>query len=176
MGMTYKIIALPKGVTPKQYLNSDDIEDEELVDDLVFDRERLAMWCGTTQADWFPPNDNYAIVLTKAHIDRAIDTLQGLLDKVASMPFTNDDNADFKLDWNPTTETFDEKYYGSKENIAILKEVNKVFSRHYHHFTYPWEREDWKEECRATEMIHALQRVRRFMEHHPDRAVIALYY
>ena len=42
MGMTYKIIALPKGVTPKQYFNSDDIEDEELVDDLVFDRERLS--------------------------------------------------------------------------------------------------------------------------------------
>ena len=175
MGMTYKIIALPKGVTPKQYINSEDIEDEELVDDLVFDRECLAKWCGTTRADWFPPNDNYAIVLTKAHIDRAIDTLQGLLDKVASMPFTKDDDADYEETWNSQTETWEKKYYGSKENIAILKEVNKVFSRHYH-FTYPWEREDWKDDCRATGMIHALQRVRRFMEHHPDRAVIALYY
>ena len=164
MGMTYKIIALPKGVTPKQYFNSEDIEDEELVDDLVFDRERLGTWCGAGD-----------FVMTKDGVERAISVLQGLMDKVASMPFTKDDDADYEETWNSQTETWEKKYYGSKENIAILKEVNKVFCRHYH-FTYPWEREDWKDDCRATEMIHALQRVRRFMEHHPDRAVIALYY
>ena len=166
MGMTYKIIALPKGVTPKQYFNSEDIEDEELVDDLVFDRERLGPWCGAYAGDF---------VMTKDGVERAISVLQGLMDKVASMPFTKDDDADYEENWNSQTETWEKKYYGSKENIAILKEVNKVFSRHYH-FTYPWESEDWKDDCRATQMIHALQRVRRFMEHHPDRAVIALYY
>lgn len=166
MGMTYKIIALPKGVTPKQYFNSNDIEDEELVDDLVFDRERLGPWCGAYAGDF---------VMTKDGVERAISVLQGLMDKVASMPFTKDDDADYEKNWNSQTGTWEEKYYGSEENIAILKEVNKVFSRHSH-FTYPWEREDWKNDCRATEMIHALQRVRRFMEHHPDRAVIALYY
>lgn len=166
MGMTYQIIALPKGVTPKQYFNSEDIEEEELVDNLVFDRERLGPWCGAYAGDF---------VMTKDGVERAISVLQGLMDKVASMPFTKDDDADYEEHWNSQTKTWEEKYYGSKENIAILKEVNKVFSRHYH-FTYPWERDDWKDDCRATEMIHALQRVRRFMEHHPDRAVIALYY
>lgn len=183
--MTYKIVALQRGVTPKQVYGwpksaEQDISEElqevdELVDDMVFDRERLSFWCGTTQSDWVNPDDNFARVLTKTHVDRAIAILQGLLDKVESMPFTKGADAYSEKSWDLQTDKWKYEYFGDPVNIEIVKEVDKVFSRSYH-FTFPWESDDWKTDNRAADMIRALKRVRRFMEENPDRAVVALYY
>lgn len=183
MGMTYMIIAENGKLTEEvvNYISKvrDDypyiaINDDklELTDDMIFDRECLGIWMGLTEADYI--DFNYKFRITKEHLDRAISTLQTLVDKVSSMPFVGGHGSytDCLKKYNPNGE--DELIFtGPPENIAIMKEVQKVFIREYH-YTYPWE--DDGSTTRQGEMIRALKVTKEFMEKFPDWNIMGLYF
>jgi hypothetical protein len=188
MGMTYRIISPCSGVTAKDVkdvLSATDwanpawekIEDEslELVDDLVFDRECLASWMDVTAEDYI--DFNYCFVITRDHVKNAISTLRNLVEKVKTMPFDEltpeDDEPGIFKKYDDKKCDFVESYVGSPNNVAILKEVEKVMAREYH-FTFPWEHD--RNYDRIGDMILALEKVGRFMEENPDRIVLGLYY
>ena len=178
MGMTYRIIALPKGATAEEWCNqtidsdfSDDsalIGSKELVNDRVFDRERLAAWCGLKREDW--AEDGVA-VLEQHHVRRAREVLQRLVDRIAAMPFTPDPPIGH-LQRDPDTDGVGYVYVGSPENVAIVREVENVLQKTYH-FTYKWQQD---RPFGVPHMINALDDVLAFMESNPDRVVLALYY
>ena len=173
MGWTYRIDALPKGISAKEWVSTKgykSLSPLTLVDDDVFDREGLAHWMGAKEEDWL---DDWCLPVSKEMVERAIGVLRELQDKVAKMPFKEDSEVD--IWWNPKTDAYE--YEGEPENIAIVKEVRKVLCREYH-FRYPWECKGDKNEDKGGViwMIRELEKVQRFMAENPDTAVIAVYY
>lgn len=159
MGMTYQIIAEKDG------------NRLDLTDDMVFDRECLGTWMGLTCEDYV--DFNYKFRVTKEHLDNAITTLQELVDKVSSMPYVDGDGSytDCQYEDGPDGD-YELVFSGPPENVAIMKEVMKVFAREYH-YTYPWER---RTDTRQERMIQALKSVKEFMETSPGWEVFGLYY
>lgn len=183
MGMTYKLIAKNGMVTEKlidyiRHLRLDrDYEitvDDcrlDLTDDMVFDRECLGSWMALRYEDYVI--DGYKFHVTKKHLDRAIATLQELVNKVSSMPYVDGDGSYTYCRYKYSSDGEDEyEFLGPPENIAIMKEVMKVFSREYH-YTYPWEHGIT---TRQERMIQALKVAREFMDRFPDWEVFGLYY
>lgn len=184
MGMTYKVVALKPNVTVEQYLCDDSVERGEsadiIINDMVFDREdAFRAWCGCPA--WIPGEEWYAFRVEKHNLEKARAVLQELYDKVSRMPFTTDTKE------NPAYSEFrgftppdhwEYVYHGSPENVAILKEVDKVLDRTHHFGYFPWE--DKSAEIGlgggVKSMIAALDGAIEFMEANPDRTVIGLYY
>lgn len=207
MGMTYKLSALPSDITVEKlkafvaalpaWDDSKPQEEEEayfaalnafwnglhkkmspLTDDMVFDRERLGSWMQLKDEDYVFPNDNDLFIVKQEHVSRAIDTLETLLDKVASMPFdrvAQNEMVYNRRKWNPEKDCWDNEYHGSPNNIAIFKEVEKVLLRESH-FTFPWEDPGWKTAGRVPQMLAALRRVQDFMKDNPNHVIIGEYY
>ena len=149
-----------------------------LTDDMVFDRERLGRWMQLKDEDFVFPNDNGLFIVKPEHVIRAIDTLETLLDKVASMPFDPVDSRGTvynRREWNSEKQGWDNEYHGSPNNIAIFKEVEKVLLR-ASHFTFPWENPEWKIKNRVSQMLTTLRRVQDFMKDNPHRVIIGEYY
>lgn len=149
-----------------------------LTDDMVFDRERLGSWMQLQGEDFVFPDDYGLFIVKPEHVSRAIDTLETLLDKVASMPFdrvAQNEKVYNKQEWNSEKNCWDNEYHGSPNNIAIFKEVEKVLLREYH-FSFPWEAPEWKTIGRVAQMISALRRVQDFMCAAPERIIIGEYY
>lgn len=203
MGMTYKLSALPSDITVEK-LKADaaalpawDVDEAEayfdkldafwhglhgkmlpLTDDMVFDRERLGSWMQLKDEDFVFPDGNGLFIITPEHVSRAIDTLETLVGKVASMPFdrvVQNEKVYNKQKWNPEKDCWDNEYHGSPNNIAIFKEVEKVLLREYH-FTFPWEDPGWKTAGRVPQMLAALRRVQDFMKDCPNRVIVGEYY
>ena len=179
MGMTYRIIALPKGQSAKDWCqqtldadcdtSGDDLMGAtELVDDMVFDRERLAAWLGLGRKSWV---DEGCAVLTPYNVRRAKGVLQRLVDLVSEMPYTPDPPTGHLVE-DVKTGGVKYEYEGSPENVAIVKEVEKVLLRTYH-FNYKWQPD---RPFGVPHMIKALNDVLAFMEANHDRVVMALYY
>ena len=183
MGMTYKLIARNGKFTAEltDYIRRLRLDrdygitvanDElDLTDDMVFDRECLGIWMALDYEDY--DDYNYEFKVTKEHLDRAIEVLQSLVDKVSSMPYVDGDGS--HTDWRYESVPGGERervFSGPPENIAIMKEVMKVFAREYH-YTYPWES---RTITRQDRMIQALKVAREFMERFPDWEVFGLYY
>ena len=149
-----------------------------LTDDMVFDRECLDRWMQLKAEDYVLPDDNGLFIVKPEHVSRAIDTLETLLDKVASMPFDRIAENEIvynKRTWNSETGCWNNEYHGSPNNIAIFKEVEKVLLRDYH-FTFPWEKQEWKTYGRVPQMLATLRRVQDFMRDCPDRVIVGEYY
>ena len=207
MGMTYKISALSSDITVEKlkasvaalpvWGNSKTQEEEEayfanldafwdglykkmspLTDDMVFDRECLGSWMQLKDEDYVIPNDNGLFIVKPEYVSRAIDTLETLLDKVASMPFDPVEGREpvyNRQGWNSEKQDWDNEYHGSPNNIAIFKEVEKVLL-HAHHFTFPWENPEWKTANRVPQMLTTLHRVQDFMKENPNRVIVGEYY
>lgn len=188
MGMTYQIIAKSdsvsqnvcdyiQGISELHHITIDISQSGvrlNLTDDMLFDRECLGTWMGVKDEDFISYECKFRI--TKGHLDRAILTLQTLVDKISTMPFVEGENSETYCQYNvngePGTEA-EYEYYGPPENIAIMKEVMKVFNRETH-YTYPWE--DTTYGTRQGRMIQALTMIRDFMEKFPEWEIIGLYY
>lgn len=180
MGMTYKIVALKPTTTIEQYFGGDESHDPDngantIIDDMVFDREvEFRAWCGCPP--WIKGEQGYAFRIEKRHLQNALATLRGLRNRVAAMPYTNDAEINppyHEKVFNKETKSYEDVYHGSAENVAILKEVEKVLSRDYH-FLFPWEK-PWKYEPFKL-MISSLEYAIAFMGANPGRIVIGLYY
>lgn len=183
MGMTYKLIAKNGKFTAelKDYIRRIRLDRDyeitgtdgelDLTDDMIFDRECLGGWMGLKYEDYVDYSLKFRV--TKEHLDRAISTLQKLIDKVSSMPYVDGDGSytDYRYKHSPDGE-YEKEFLGPPENIAIMKEVMKVFARGYH-YTYPWEHGIT---TRQERMIQALKVAREFMERFPDWEVFGLYY
>lgn len=179
MGKTLRIISLPDGVTAEEWRNTTfEAESEETCEDLIgatviaedemLHEEKLPTWGMFEQEDWV---DDEAVVLKPHHIKSALEDLQGLVARVAKMPFTPEPPICHRKREPPMWfEKYD--FEGSKENVAICKEVAKVLLRP-EHFNYPWQTD---RPFGVPNMIEALRKVRAFMESNPDRVVMALYY
>lgn len=149
-----------------------------LTDDMVFDRECLGSWMQLKYEDYVFPNDNGLFIVNKEHISRAIDTLETLVGKVASMPFdrvAQNEEVYNKRAWNSEKNCWDNEYHGSPNNIAIFMEVEKVLLRAYH-FTFPWENPEWQTAGRVPQMLATLRRVQDFMRDCPNRVIVGEYY
>ena len=199
MGMTYKLSALSSDITVEK-LKADaaalpawDVDEAEayfdkldafwhglhrkmlpLSDDRVFDRECLGSWMQLKDEDFVFPDDNGLFIITPEHVSRAIDTLEALVDKVASMPFDRvAQNERVYQTWDSEKDCYE--YHGSPNNIAIFKEVEKVLLRTYH-FTFPWENPEWKTANGVSRMLAALRRVQDFMKDNPNRVIVGEFY
>lgn len=207
MGMTYKLSALPSDITAEKLKASvaalpvwDDSKPQEeyeayfaalaafwyglhkkmlpLTDDMVFDRERLGSWMQLKAEDYVIPNDNGLFIVKPEHVSRAIDTLETLLGKVASMPFDRIAENEIVYNnrtWNSEKRCWDNEYHGSLNNIAIFKEVEKVLLR-ANHFTFPWGNPEWKTYGRVPQMLAVLRHVQDFMKDNPNRVILGEYY
>ena len=194
MGMTYRIISPKPPVRAKDFrawLEADQRDEwdddgdseweraisdsDELVDDMVFDRESLAKWLGTKREDWL--GGGLAFTISPEQVARAESVLTGLLETVRSLPYDKVKKGEARprveSSYDYKTGKVNYAYFGSPKNVEILKVVNEVMNRDYH-FTYPWDED--KNYNRVEEMISALKGVRKFMEENPDREVIGLYY
>lgn len=174
MGMTYKFVALEKGRPACDFLRVHDLHTDTIIDDMVFDREdSLFSWMEVENSDCL---DTYGeiFVVKRKYLRNARAVLQGLLDRVAQMPFTKDNPARCEVgEYDENKKDYKRTYHGSPENIAILKEVEKVLTRTYH-FTFPWQEPYMYDSVKM--MVKALDKADVFMSENPDRVVIGMYY
>lgn len=118
--------------------------------------------------------EEQAIVVTPESVKRALDVLVGLDKKVSQMPFDENGEAGvcMKQCYMPVkgkSDCFEDKpseyegqppylYFGScKENIAIYKEVEKVYGSRAYHYVFPWEKSERRKG--ASYVIESLFRV-----------------
>lgn len=181
MGWTYVVAAYKPGITPQFSDLCDYARDGVtlLTDDMVFDREALRGWMGLSESD-VTKEDSELYAVSLEHVDRALDVLNKLHNKVREMPYDPDpDNkTGFYLEsLKPGAKMV---YHGTPNNIAIYKEVEKVLARPYH-FNFPWMVDRWKKEGKIQDpreawgvpyMLSALAKIRRYMVEHPEEKVV----
>lgn len=118
----------------------------------------------------YKTDDEQAIVVTAESVSKALEVFKELDRKVASMPYDEDGEAGECMKTVYLTSKDKPKYvedkpndpeylyYGSsKENVAIYKEVEKVYRHRAYHYCFPWEHSPY---CKgASNIISALEEV-----------------
>lgn len=186
MGWTYDIVAFAPNEKPTWdvAVNADDVHAISLAGD-VFDRECLGGWLGLTKDDVIE-DQFYRVSLPQ--VEKAIGVLQGLVDKVASMPYDAEDPNCVTGKYYGSYEDEQETYHGTPNNIKIYKEVEAVLARPYH-FRFPWTVDKEIEKCKSEgrelpswykmgvpEMVETLKHVKRHMLEHPDWSYVTVCY
>lgn len=158
MGMTYRL---------------DTQSGYNLISEMVFDREWLGDFMGLSDEEYGMIDRNGKCLVNMKHINRAIHFLEDFNERMRRMPYDkeseaykmlrteeHDGNERIVLDENGNA-VYD--YVGSDDNIAILKEVEKVLCRTYH-FLFPWEEGTTSENFGVTHYINALKSAKACME------------
>ena len=102
----------------------------------------------------FDVKNEQCFVVTRDSVRKALDVFVKLDERVSSMPFTRDGEADRCLKSTLANCPADRMpkyiedcadnplycYYGdSRENVEIYKEVEKVYGGRAYHYSFPWE-------------------------------------
>lgn len=182
MGWTYVVAAYVPGITPqlKDLFGSEQRGGVTLLtDDMVFDREALGRWMRLSKSD-VTKEDSELYAVSLAHVDRALDVLNKLHNKVREMPYDPDPDDKTGFYYESLEPGAKEVYHGTPNNIAIYKEVEKVLAKPYH-FNFPWMVDRWKkegviqdtrEELGVPNMVAALAKIRRYMVEHPEEKIV----
>lgn len=166
MGMTYRL---------------DTVDGYELINDMVFDRERLGFFMGLKTEDIEKINQTGRCFVTMEHIDRAIKFLTDFNDRIRAMPIDTGSEAYKALRIVDNKVVVDEEgyaiydYFGTPNNIAVLKEVEKVLNKTYH-FVFPWDKIYTDDRFGVTRYISALKEAKKLMHRFRSDKAVLLYY